>query len=365
MLIFARYISIDFLKYFFNILLTVIIIFWLTQSLRLIELIAVKGVSIVDFLKITVLLLPPMLYIAVPIASFIAALILFNTLHDDRELTILNNSGLSRWQIIKPIVLVAGMIMIIHYMVSFYFLPKSYREFKDLQDYFKNQFASLLLEEKVFNTQSNNLTVYIDERINDTFFKGIFIYNNHTPQKPISIIAKSGHIIKSPKGPEFILYYGLHQEEDKIAKTTSTVLFDEYHFSIDPHINASAQRIFDANEMYIDELIKLQDGRYNPEHLVNANQRISWPLYTLVFVYTAASFMVTGFSRRGLLKKNLLAVSVGVFFIGLSLLGNSLAMKNYQLIPIMYVNIILLFLVGLFNIMYQDNVLFGKPSVKQ
>jgi lipopolysaccharide export system permease protein len=365
MLIYQRYISLDFLKYFFNILLTVIIIFWLTQSLRLIELIAVKGISVTDFLKITVLLLPPMLYIAVPIASFIATLVLFNSLHDDRELTILNSSGLSGWQIIKPIVRVAACIMILHYLVSFYFLPNSYREFKDLQDYFKNQFVSLLLEEKVFNTQSSNLTVYIDERINDTFFKGIFIYNNNNTQKPISIIAQSGHIIKTNKGPEFILYQGLHQEENKATDSTSTIIFDEYHFSIDPHASAPTVRFYDANEMYIDELLqKKEDGTYNAEHLVNANQRISWPLYSLAFVFTAAAFIVGGFDRRGLLNKNLISAIMGIVFIGLSLLSNSLAMKNHHLIPLMYLNIVILFLLGFFWINYQDKFLMGKPNTK-
>lgn len=363
MLIYQRYISLDFLKYFFNILLTVIIIFWLTQSLRLIELIAVKGISVTDFLKITVLLLPPMLYIAVPIASYIATLVLFNSLHNDRELTILNNSGLSRWQIIKPIAKVAACITILHYLVSFYFLPHSYREFKDLQDYFKNQFVSLLLEEKVFNTQSNNLTVYIDERINDTFFKGIFIYNNNNPQKPISIIAQSGHIIKTSKGPEFILYQGLHQEENKAANSTSSLIFEEYRFNIAPHANAPAVRFYDANEMYIDELLqKKEDGTYNSEYLVNANQRISWPLYSLAFVLAVSAFMVRGFDRRGLLSKNFISAIMGIVFIGLSLLSNSLAMKNHHLIPLMYLNIVLLFLIGFFSINYRDKFLIGKAN---
>ena len=358
MQIYQRYLSLYFLKYFINILMVVVTIFWLTQSIKLIELIALKGISIFDFLKITVLLLPPMLYIAIPVAIFIATLVLFNVLYNDRELAILSNSGLSKKNIIMPILKTAVLITIFHYIISFYLLPHSYREFKDLQNYFKNQFVSLLLEEKVFNAQSNNLTVYIDQRVNSNLFKGIFIFNSDNPDKPITIIAKSGYILKTDHGPEFLLYKGSHQEQNKITNTTSTVLFDEYKFQIKSNDSQLAQRIYDVNEMYIYELLdRLDSGKYDIERVVNAVQRTVWPLYDLAFVLCAASFMLGTYSRQGLGGKNLQAAITGIAFISLSLFANNLASKSFQSTILIFANVLFLILFSLMNLKSHQTIL--------
>lgn len=351
MQIYKRYVGSTFIKHFFNILLVVVTVFWLTQSIKLIELIAMKGISIAEFLQVTLLLLPPMLYIAIPIAVFISTLVLFNILYNDRELTILFNSGLSKASIIAPILKVTALITILHYIISFYLLPHSYREFKDLQNYFKNQFVSLLLVEKVFNVQSNDLTVYIDHRINNNLFDGIFIYNRHDPDKPVTIIAKSGYILNTENGPEFLLYKGSHQEENKITHTTSTGSFDEYRFHVASKVEPFAQRIYDVNEMYINELFaKLENGKFDIERVVNAAQRSVWPLYSLGFVLCAASFMLGTYNRKGLGGKNFQAAIVGIVFISLSLFANSLASQNFKSILLIFANLILLATFSIFNL---------------
>lgn len=352
MAVYFSYLSRTLLTYFLTILLVIVLIVWLTQSLKFIELITGKGISFTDFIMVTGLLIPPMVYAILPVALFISIIALFSHLTTDRELVVLKSSGFSNFQIARPVLFVSVIVIIMHFFVSFYLLPKSYREFKALHEHFKNKLVSFLLEEGVFNTQSNNLTVYIDEKINNNFFKGIFIYNSTNKDKPITIMSDSGHIIKTNEGPKFVLYNGTHQEFNTKNHNVSLISFDKYEFGLqEPDGNVATNRIYDSNELFINELweySRIESEKSNKSYLVNFHQRVIWPLYSVALSIVACGFMLGWrYNRNSIWVNNCIVGAVGILFVVLSLVINNLAMGNHFFVWIMYFNIMLCFLFGI------------------
>jgi len=338
---YTKYIIQQVNAYFFSVLFILIAMVWLTQSLRLIDLITNKGIDIFSFLKITAMLITPLSYIIIPIAMLISTIMLASKLSHDRELVVLRNAGLSNFQIAKPIIIYATLITILNYSISLYFLPKSYREYKDMQEVFKNKYLSLFLEEGVFNTQINNITVYIDEKLSDTEFKGIFIYDNRNSEKPSTIMADSGLIRRTTSGPEFVLNQGSQQEENKKTGNISLVFFDNYRFNLSLFTESSLIRSYDVNELFVHQLFKAENvsDSVKQEYLVNANQRVIWPIYTLVLAILALGMMLSGYySRRNQLIKNVVTAGVCSLAIVLSLAFNNLALKNFAMTPLIYLN---------------------------
>src|ERR1700731_5113876 len=66
---------------------------WLAQSLRLIDLIVNRGLSIEIFLYLAALILPRFLDIVLPIGVFIAVLFTFNRLTGESELVVMRSVG--------------------------------------------------------------------------------------------------------------------------------------------------------------------------------------------------------------------------------------------------------------------------------
>ena len=106
---------------------------WLAQSLRLIDLIVNRGLSIELFLYLALLILPRFLDIVVPIGAFIAVLFVFNRLTSESELVVMRAAGLGPLALARPVFILAGGTFLILLSMSGYFLPASNREFKDLQ----------------------------------------------------------------------------------------------------------------------------------------------------------------------------------------------------------------------------------------
>jgi lipopolysaccharide export system permease protein len=346
---YTKYIIQQVNSYFFAVLFVLIAMVWLTQSLRLIDLITSKGIDLFSFLKITTMLITPLSYIIIPIALLIAVISLISKFSHDRELVVLRNAGLSNYQIAKPIIIYAAIITIFNYAVSLYLMPKSYREFKDMQEMFKNKYLSLFLEEGVFNTQINNLTVYIDQKEDDANFKGIFIYDSRNSQKPKTIMADSGSVTRTNLGPEFLLQNGSQQEESKQTGQVSLVFFDSYRFNLSLFSDVSMIRSYDANELFIHQLLAAEDASESirQEFLVHANQRIVWPFYTMVMSLLSMGLMLSGYySRRTHMMKNIITSLVAAGGIILSFIFNNMAMRNSYLIPLMYINCLVFFVIG-------------------
>src|SRR5215475_12356072 len=81
---------------------------WLAQSLRLVDLIVNRGLSIELFLYLALLILPRFLDIVLPIGAFIAVLFVFNRLTSESELVVMRSAGVSHTALAKPVLMLAG-----------------------------------------------------------------------------------------------------------------------------------------------------------------------------------------------------------------------------------------------------------------
>src|SRR5438874_2703745 len=137
---------------------------WLAQSLRLIDLIVNRGLSIDVFLYLAILILPRFLDIVLPIGVFIAVLFTFSRLTAESELVVMRSAGLSHVALAKPVLMLAGIAFVILMSLSAYFLPASNGAFKDLQFEIRSRFVSSLVQEGTFTTIADKLTIYIRSR---------------------------------------------------------------------------------------------------------------------------------------------------------------------------------------------------------
>ena len=81
---------------------------WLVQSLRLIDLVVNRGLSIGLFLELAMLIFPRFIEIVLPIAIFLAILFSYNRLISESELIVMRAAGLSQTTLARPALILAG-----------------------------------------------------------------------------------------------------------------------------------------------------------------------------------------------------------------------------------------------------------------
>src|SRR5690606_17282305 len=128
------------------------------------------------------------------------------------ELVVMQAAGLSRWRLSLPALQVAALVALIGYLVAFYLQPVSYRQFREMQAYLRNNYVSILLQEGVFSNPVDGLTVFIRDRDEDNILHGILVHDNRQPEGSITMMAEEGRLVETTQGPRFLLENGNRQE---------------------------------------------------------------------------------------------------------------------------------------------------------
>jgi lipopolysaccharide export system permease protein len=322
-------------------------IIWLFVSVRAVESIVNRGLSLSLFFTLTGLQLPNFLVLIIPIALFISGIFVYNRLNADREILVLRAAGVSPMALAQPIMVLGGGCVAICYLFSLYLTPLSYQMFRDLQWDVRYSFTNILLREGVFNTISNTTTVYIRERTGRDELRGLLIHDTRDAEKESTIIAERGAVADTPTGPRVLMFDGNRQELNTKTNKLSILYFDRYSFDLGGAAEKPEDRFREPRERSTGELLFLDKSDVsNPNDfgrfVVEIHQRLTGPLSAFGFGLIAFIFIIYGeYSRRGQANRIINAAAIFVILeIGQLGLINSIA-RNLYLLPLLYIMAIL------------------------
>jgi lipopolysaccharide export system permease protein len=310
--------------------LTLTMAVWLTQSLRFVELIVNRGLSLQSYLYLTLLLLPSFLSLMLPVSLFTAVLFTYNKLITDSELIVLRAAGLGPFQLARPALVLAGIVVMMGYTLSLYLLPWSYRQFKDLEYNVRTDYSSVLLREGAFNNVTSGITVYIRSREPDGELQGILIHDNRERDKSFTLMAERGRLAMTEEGPRVILVNGNRQQVDPANGKLSLLYFDRYSVDLGKIGQAQQNRWREPRERYLHELLfpsNSPDDRAQASRLrAEAHNRLTTPLLGFAFTLISLAALLSGeFNRRGQSKRVLAAIALAAALqTGAIALGNAI-----------------------------------------
>lgn len=317
-------------------------VIWLSQSLRFVEMIIEQGASAGMFLQLTMLLVPSLLIIALPISLFIVVLFMFSKMTSDRELVVMSAAGLSPMQLAKPVLIVAGATVVFSYILNLYVLPESYRMFEELKWHIRFNYSQVLLEDGRFNNIGNSATVYVRERAPDNSLKGIFVHDSRDANAPATIMAKRGSLVRTEDGARIVMFDGSRQVLDRTTGKYTMLFFDRYSFGIDEFQKTADSRNRDSRELSVGQLFRVEELGDIPEHdfdryRVEGHKRLIGPLINVAFSATAlVCLFAGGFTRRNQTKRVVAAVVV-ILVLQLLVLGaEKVSARNAELVPLLY-----------------------------
>lgn len=328
---------------FFTFSLTGVI--WLTQSLRLLDVIITKGQSALTYIAFTGLVVPSVLSLTLPVAFFCAVLYALNRLSGDHELVVLSATGLSIWSIVRPLLMLAGLVVAAVYFINLWLMPAANTRLKDQVMEIRADLAASLLKEGAFSNPIRGLTVYIREREASGDMRGILVHDNRELNNPITYMAESGALVKSDTGPRLIMLNGNVQrraaQNSENGGGLSLLYFDRYVYDLSEFMPGQGQRWKEPEERYLKELFfpdaTLGDQTHLNEFRAEGHRRLSTPLYALPFSIIAIVVLISGqFSRRAQFWRPALAlgVAVAIRLAGLGL--ENLVEKNPLITPGLY-----------------------------
>ena len=351
--LFITYIYRQLLGPFILIMLSMTGIAWLTQSLRFIELIIIKGLPINIFLNLTILIIPKLLVTIIPFVAFLAVLITYTRLNTESELISMKSAGMNNFKILLPAVIFGITLGALTISIENYGSPYAYNKFKTLQHTIRNNYISTLFQEKVFSSPIKGLTVFIKERDKIGNFQGILIHDERDANKTISIIAEQGKIVTTQEGARFALINGNRQEISK-DKNISILYFNEYTLNITNYNIDNSPRFKEASERSFYELFNSEKNiseLYKKEFLAEGHKRIMTPIIVLIMVLIGAISSIIGrFNRKTSIKKIFYSISAALIIQIYIIASPQVMIQSPKLIPFLYIFIFIILLLIIFLI---------------
>ena len=314
---------------------------WLTQSLRFVELVVNRGLTLAVFLHLTGLLVPGFVAIVLPITTFVVVQFVYLRLSGDRELTVMRSMGLSSLALARPALILALLTVGTGYALTLVVVPASYGAFRAYQFDIRNRIAVFLLQEGVFTPVSNELTVYVRSREQDGTLRGILVEDARQENSRATVLAERGQLVAGPRGPRVLLQNGSRQEIDRRTGRLNVLTFAENTIELSQARRDEEQRFRDATEMSLTELLDPDPAYVFARDVgklrVEAHRRLSQPLTGLSFALIGLASALTGsFRRHGNLLRPVVAVGIVVGLLVGSLAVANLAARRMELIPLIW-----------------------------
>ena len=319
-------------------------ILWLSQSLRFLDFIASKGITVSIFIELTSLLMPRIFTILAPISLFAAVLFVYNRMLADQELVVMKSAGISPWQLARPSVLIGILLIFINIYVMNIAMPKAEIAFKDLEWKVKNNISHLMFREGEFTTLQTGLTVFVTTHQDDGTVSGILINDERNPKTRSAITAEKGLVIQTENGPRIVLINGNRQEINIKNGSFSSVSFEKY--SVDFGLKGTKAR--SKNSVRVNNfktLITALNNKNLPEAdrkkmFVEGNKRITTPLLAVIYALIGCvGLLVSNFNRRGQTQTIMIALVSVILIQAIDLTAGNLAAKHLAWLMLLYANI--------------------------
>jgi lipopolysaccharide export system permease protein len=242
-------------------LFVAIFIILATRILSVTELVVNRGAQAGQMGRMLLYLVPEIIVFALPAATLMAVLVAFLRLSADSEIIAMKACGISLYQMLPPVVLLAIAGFLVALLMSVFTVPWGERSFRDLLFQIARSRADLGIKERVFCEPFDNVVFYVSHFSGrERLMKDLFVVDRRDPEATNTIIAKEGKILLQPGKKVITLRFtnGTIFVVDKSLAAARTIRFDTYDLNIglEDIMAALQSRSKHASEMRVGELIK-------------------------------------------------------------------------------------------------------------
>ncbi len=324
---------------FFTLVLTGVV--WLTQSLRVIDIVVNNGAGARVFLEFSALLLPVVLSIVLQLGALAAAVLTLQRLISDSEMIAVFASGASRLQVARPVIVFGIGVMAVLAVDTLYLMPTAAQVLRARMAEIRGDIAAGLIRDGRFLNPAPGLTVFIREITPGGELKGVMVHDARRPDAPVFYTARSGFLAQDSETPALILRDGRAQSLQD-GERLSILGFDSFAYDLSSFLKKNEARLPKPSERYFWELINpdpkiANSTKARGKLLAEGHEQLSAPLYGLALpLIVAAVLFGAAHSRRGVAGAIAVAIVLGILVRVSGLAIKSALSSAPDLWPLMY-----------------------------
>jgi lipopolysaccharide export system permease protein len=315
---------------FFISLLILTFILLIGKILQLMELMVNKGVGFLSIAKLIVYLMPSFLIFTIPIALLISILTALGRLSADSEIVVMKASGISLYQLVQPIIVIALAASLVTGALSMFIAPFSNNATKSLLFSIIQNKASVGIKEKVFNDDFSGLVIYAERiPVDGESMESVFIYDTRLTSEPSTILARRGRLFSNPESMSVTLrledgsFHSVNSSQASYKKTE----FTSYDIQLDMAAVTAKPASKSKSELGLRELAQMRKSMKESKELreitTEFHKKFAVPFACLIFGVLGVPLGITS-RRSGKSRGFSVGIGVVLLYYVLQLAGDAL-----------------------------------------
>lgn len=300
-------------------------IFLIEIIVSMMESIIIKGISLIDVIRMLSFYLPMILSQTIPMGMFLGIMITFGKFTKNSESTAMSSIGLSLKDMIKPVAVMGIITTLFVFFLQESIIPRSFNKLQQLTVKLAYENPVFQLKDKVLIDEMSDYKLYIDKIDPKTKnAKNVLIFINENDVKyPTLVLGETAHWQDAAMIIDNVDFYRF----DKEGKENLRGHFEERKIPLSSYFQSVEMQVDDIEGMGISQLLSQMKGKDKAEKLpfiVEINKKLAIPLSTIILSVLGV-LMSVGHHRSG--KGVNYGFGIGVIFTYIVLLNIGMVMS--------------------------------------
>ena len=307
-----RYILGQMLTLFGFFALVLVSVYWINRAVSLFDDLLNDGQTALVVLEFTMLTLPLVISVVLPVAAFAATAYGTNRLAGESEMVAMQAAGLSPWRLARPILVFGLSVGIMVAILVHGLVPLARERLAERQTEIAENVTAQFLRPGSFQYPTDGITLFIRDIATDGRLLDLFIEDARNPDNQITYTSEEALVVRTDTGPVLVLLQGMAQtlRYQGGRQNLAVTRFSEFSYDIGEMISSSDRRGRDLRDystwrlLTPDAELLEATGHTPPDARREAHERLAQPLLAPIAAMIGfATLLIGGYSRFGVWRQ--------------------------------------------------------------
>ncbi|MCC6303631.1 MAG: LPS export ABC transporter permease LptF [Rhodobacteraceae bacterium] len=290
-------------------------VYWVNRAVQLFDRIVGDGQTAGVFFELTVLALPNVIRLVLPVAAFAAAVYVVQRAAAESELVVMQSAGLSPWRLARPVLAFGLVVALLLSVLNHLLVPESRTALLDRRAEIAENVAARFLSAGAFLHPVPGITLYIREISPAGEMRDLYLSDRREAGVEVTYTARSALLVRAGERQKLVMLEGMSQTLAAADGRLAVTRFADFAYDIAALIDGGPREGRTIDELSTPELLwptpaLVAETRSTPAAMLHeAHSRLAHPfLATVGALIGAATLMVGAFSRLGVWRQVLAAI---------------------------------------------------------
>ncbi|THD82966.1 LPS export ABC transporter permease LptF [Aliigemmobacter aestuarii] len=339
---FDRYLLSQLLALFGFFSLVLVAVYWVNRAVGLFDQLIGDGQSALVFLEFSLLTLPNVIRLVLPIAAFAAAVYITNRLMQESELVVMQATGFSSFRLARPVLYFGLVVALMAAILAHVLVPASRSTLALRSAEISQNVTARFLNDGQFMHPAKGVTLYIREITPNGELRDVFLSDERNDARRSVYTATRALLVRGEAGPKLIMIDGMMQGLTAQGSLSLT-RFADFTYDIGAMIGFRDVPGRTLDEMSTPELLSAapalieETGETRAAFLYEGHGRIAQPfLATAAAMIGFSALMLGTFSRFGLWRQLGIAVILLIVVQTINTTAASVGLRDDRAWPLAY-----------------------------